>query len=98
MKRRRSEWAKIVAEVERGASASAVAERHGVNVKTLKWWRSELRRELRAAPRILPVIVPPTRSSTGRIEVVVGAFIIRVEGDSDLELVVKLASRLRDAC
>lgn len=87
-----------MAEVERGASASAVAERHGVNVKTLKWWRSELRRELRAAPRILPVIVPPTRSSTGRIEVVVGAFIIRVEGDSDLELVVKLASRLRDAC
>jgi len=98
MKRTRSEWAKIVAEVERGASAVAVAERHGVNVKTLKWWRGELRRERRTSPRILPVVVPKAATFTGRVEVAVGSFTIRIDGNADLELVAKLAARLRDAC
>lgn len=98
MKRTRSEWTKIVAEVERGASGVAVAQRHGVNLNTLKWWRAELRRERSTAPRILPVLMPEPTTFTGRVEVVVGSFTIRIDSNADLELVAKLAARLRNAC
>ncbi|MBM4185571.1 MAG: transposase [Gemmatimonadetes bacterium] len=71
-------WAKRVDEVALGGSVPVVARRHGVSERTLKWWRSELRRraslpEAPEAPRLLPVTVTavPARSEPPELEVVV---------------------------
>lgn len=56
-------WETIVAEVEQGGALLEVAARHGVNARTLGWWRGELGRrsrqagESRRAARLLPVKV-----------------------------------------
>src|ERR1035437_4101968 len=54
-------WAKRVEELARGDDAADVARRHGVEARTLVWWRSELARRGRkrraSAPRLLPVVV-----------------------------------------
>jgi transposase-like protein len=74
-------WAKRVAEVEGGASLREIAERHGVRVTTLKWWRGEFgrraRRKAEPSPRMLPVVL-----SAGRTQTVddAGAFEVIVEG------------------
>jgi len=48
-----------VGEVDAGASVDAVARRHRVKASTLRWWRSQLRRQRDAEPalRLLPVVV-----------------------------------------
>src|ERR1022692_4044228 len=54
-------WAERVAEFAQAGGSRAVARRHGVNERTLVWWRSELRRRVRegTGPRLLPVVVSP---------------------------------------
>lgn len=69
-------WAERVEELSRSGDVRAVARRHGVNERTLVWWRSELRRRARdEPPRLLPVIVRPTAVApatlTGELEVLV---------------------------
>jgi transposase-like protein len=64
----RAFWAKAAAQVDRGASCVEVATRLGVNVSTLRWWRSELKRSPATAVRVLPVEVEPTRASAARLE------------------------------
>jgi transposase-like protein len=64
----RAFWAKAAAQVDRGASCVEVATHLGVNVSTLRWWRSELRRSLPARVRVLPVEVEPTPVSAARLE------------------------------
>lgn len=56
-------WTERVAELKASSDVRAVAQRHGVSERTLKWWRSELRRRARdkRSPRLLPVVVKPTR-------------------------------------
>ena len=70
-------------ELARGADAEVIAQRHGVRVESLKWWRWELaRRAAEAGPRLLPVVVeatPARRTEPGaELEVVVEAGAIRV--------------------
>jgi hypothetical protein len=44
--RRRVEWRELVKLLdEPGATLKAVAAAHGVNVRTLSWWRTQFRRE-----------------------------------------------------
>ena len=52
-------WAQRIEELAAAGDARAVARRHGVKVRTLIWWRSELRKRSRnaAGPRLLPVVV-----------------------------------------
>lgn len=49
----------MVGEVDAGASVDAVARRHRVKASTLRWWRSQLRKQREAEPvlRLLPVVV-----------------------------------------
>ncbi len=55
-RRRREYWAQLIAELEAGASVEDVARRHRVKEGTLKWWRTQIRREIREGGRLLPVV------------------------------------------
>ena len=47
-------WRALVEELERsGMTAEAFAEEHGLNMRTVKWWRSYFRRERREAKKSL---------------------------------------------
>jgi transposase-like protein len=65
-------WSERVAEFAQTGNARAVARRHGVNERTLVWWRSELRRRARegTGPRLLPVVVgtAPPRVDAGHAD------------------------------
>ena len=52
-------------EVDATGNAQAIAQKHGVREKTLRWWCSELRRRARtrgSSPRLLPVVVKTPKS------------------------------------
>ncbi|MCC7534925.1 MAG: hypothetical protein IT379_01860 [Deltaproteobacteria bacterium] len=59
MKRTRTEneWRTLVQDLEgSGASTRDFAERHGLNRRTVVWWRSYFRRRDREAKRSAPVV------------------------------------------
>ena len=99
-------WRERVNELARGGDAEQIASRHGVRASSLKWWRWELaRRERRAGPRLLPVVVEPVpgrraaRTDDG-IEVVVesGAFRVSVRGAVSAEHLAALMGAVSGAC
>lgn len=101
----RSFWEQRVAEVERGAPLEAVARRHGVNAKTLQWWRFELRRQSREAapapvPTLLPVVVRGGPDSTrgGQVEIALGRAVMRVPVGTDVEYVAALVGAVARQC
>jgi len=59
-------WRKLVKEVSRGGALKAVAERHGVQAGTLRWWRTEFNRRGREGSveqaKFLPVVVASVRA------------------------------------
>lgn len=91
---RRRQWsseekARMVAEsLAPEMSVLAVARRHGINPNQLYGWRRQLRADdaQPAEPQALgfaPMVVtdaPPPVARGGRIEVVVGRLVVRVEG------------------
>lgn len=95
----RSFWVKLVAEVDSGSPADAVARRHGVNCGTLKWWTYQLRAHARSAsePSFLPIVVrdEPARGN-GVVEVLVGDVVVRVTTGTDPRYVAALAGALRE--
>lgn len=99
---RREYWARLVAELEAGASVADVAKRHQVKEGTLKWWRTQIRREIREGGRLLPVV---QRSEPGvqargaaAIEIRVGSLSLHVEPGTDERYVAALLSAVRNAC
>jgi transposase len=94
---------KIIAESEEaGASASVVAQRHGLNANLLFTWRRQLRRSLSSPDAkgvtLVPVsVAPEPLESCGRMEIVLaGGERILVGADVDagaLARVVKALSR-----
>jgi hypothetical protein len=96
-------WAERVAEVEAGASPGDVAARHGVNERTLRWWRSRLRNGAAAAPRAAHAaggrLVPLVFDSRGHaeIEVVVGDCRATFPMETPIAYVKQLVAVLR-AC
>ena len=86
----RSEKARIVAEsCAPGASATAVAVRHGLHRNQIFAWRRQLRNRARLVGHAVPEFVPVTLASAaeaglaigggnGRIEVIAGGMTIRV--------------------
>ncbi|MGE0321862.1 MAG: transposase [Polyangiaceae bacterium] len=56
MTQRRRFWEQLVSEIESGARVRDVARRHHVNEGTLKWYRSQIRKERAAEPRLLQVV------------------------------------------
>ena len=106
--RRRRFWSdeekrRFVAELEEpGASASMVAQRHGLNANLLFTWRRQFRRGSSATPSdgvtLVPVsVTPEPAESCGRMEIVLaGGERILVGADVDagaLARVVKALSR-----
>ncbi len=76
-RRRRSEWARLVRELERsGLPAAEFAARRGVNARTLVWWRWRTRSEpvgtVASAPSFVPIVVS-TAAVEGELAVVSGA-------------------------
>ena len=70
-KHRAEWWQKRIDEWAAGGDPEAIARRHGVRLKTLSWWRSELPRRARrtsidAAPTFVPLVVgvPSTSATT----------------------------------
>jgi hypothetical protein len=65
--RSRTEWAKLVKKLgESDSSALDFATRHGVNARTLTWWRSWFRRQAASSAWATPLRRSPTSASTDR--------------------------------
>jgi transposase len=91
----RSEKAQIVAEsYAPGASATAVAARHGLHCNQIFAWRRQFRNRValidHAVPELVPVTLasrigsgPTMGSETGRIEVIAGGMTIRLVSGFD---------------
>ena len=96
----RAFWVKAVAQIERGANAGEVAARLGVNVSTLRWWRSELRRSAPEPVRVLPVEVEPAPAPDGaRVELrLASGDVISFEPSTAPAYVAALAAALRASC
>ena len=75
-----------------------VAKRHRVREVTLRWWRSQLRGEASAAPRMLPVIAGPAPRVVRHLEIAVGSTVVRVEEGTDVQYVAALTRALSAAC
>jgi transposase len=105
----RSEKARIVAEsYAPGASATAVAVRHGLHRNQIFAWRRQFRNRAALIDRAMPEFVPvtlasPTGSSpavggeSGKIEVIAGGITIRLGpgfDDGDLRRVLQIVGEL----
>ena len=105
--RRRRFWSedekrRIVAESEEpGASASLVAQRHGLNANLIFTWRRLLRNQLNSTPAkgvtLIPVTVAPEPSATaGRMEMVfTGGERILFGADVDAGALARIVKALR---
>ena len=97
-------WAERVAEVGPGGDVRGVARRHGVTERTLRWWRSELRRRSRKGPRtrLLPVMVeaPLTDSGHGSAEILIeiGMTKITLRGAVSVEQLAAIVTAVTRAC
>lgn len=103
MRRSREIWKRLVAEYRAsGSTAEAFARRERLNVGTLRWWCTELRRESpvrAAAVRFLPVrataAVPPAQRL---VEAQVGGVCVRFEAGTDVEYMSALLAGLSETC
>lgn len=100
-------WAERIEELAQTGDAEGIARRHGVRAKTLRWWRSELRRRGRkpspVATRLLPVVVssaPPRTVASSDLEVVVevGPMRMTMRGAVTAEHLAALVAASARAC
>jgi transposase-like protein len=80
-------WARLCGEVERGTAIGTVAQRYGVKLSTLRWWRSRLRRgDQSVALRLLPVVVTHAAiDEVIHIEVALRNLVVRVPVGADID-------------
>jgi transposase-like protein len=104
-RRSRAEWEQLVREVESGGTIAEVARRHGVRLRTLTWWRWQLRRGKVArsatkAVQMVPVrvreVVRPAVDDV--VEVLVRGAVVRVRVGQDPRYVAELAAALAARC
>jgi len=109
MRHTASWWAERVGELAATGDARGIARRHGIRERTLKWWRSELRRRARdgeragARPRLLPVVVKtpsaaPKASDELEVFVEIGATRLSMRGDVRPEHLVAIVSAAARSC
>ena len=92
-------WEKLVAEVEAGSAMAAVARRHSVRATTLRWWRTQIRKRVRASSvRIIPVTIPPFLAPERLIEMAVGELVLRVQVGTSVDYVAALVRALKQEC
>jgi len=99
IRRPRSYWKKLVAEVERDGSVARVARRHRVVRATLSWWRWQLGREPRATkrsePRLLPVVLESGLTPVvAPIEIALGKITLRLPAGTEVGYVTALVKAL----
>ena len=96
MTQRRQFWEKLVSEIESGARVRDVARRHHVKEGTLRWYRSQIRKERATEPRLLKLVAPEPASETALVIAVDG---IRLElpRGVDVRYVAALIAAIR-AC
>jgi transposase-like protein len=71
-----------------------VARRHGVQPRTLSWWRWKLRSDGEVNAQFLPVVVRPQHPvQASPVELRVRDLIIRVACDTDVAYVSKCSGR-----
>lgn len=88
-----------MAEVEAGASVDDVARRYRVRDTTLRWWRTQVRRDGSASPmRLVSVAARSVSAPAGPVEITCGGFVLRVEPGTDVDYVAALARALGAAC
>src|SRR5690606_31728880 len=102
--RSRVEWARLCAAWERsGLRQAEFCRRLGLNVETLRWWRSQLRRlPTRDAPALLPAAGDALATPVARLSFVpvvvtptqVPAPVRRARG-STIEIVLRRSRRVR---
>ena len=96
-------WERAAREVESGSKVSEVARRLGVQPRTLTWWRWRLRQDGKAGKLVrkaefIPVVMAPSVTSRGLVEIDAGAARVRVEAGVDVEYVTALVNALRSSC
>jgi len=100
VRRGRAYWQQLSDEVDRGARIADVARRHGVQPRTLTWWRWKLGTLPPVEARFLPVVVQrPTPSIDSRgIELCIRDVTIRIGSDTDVSYVAALVDAIRGRC
>jgi len=102
-KRSRSWWRRAVRRWERsGLGAEEFARREDLKASTLRWWRSELRREgseSTSTPVPLAVHVVEqdgnaANGADGAITIEVGELVVRLAPSTDVDYVAALVQRL----
>ena len=93
--RRAEEMLKLIREIDAGAEPASVAAREGVQVRTLGWWRSQLRSHLANEARrdFVEVRVKPKRDSFLRVGL--GEMTIDVPSGFDAAELGRLIETLR---
>lgn len=103
MRRSASEWKGLVSTWRRsGESAGEFAARSAVSDRTLRWWAWKLERGTRAkrerttrAPAPIEIALEEAPvGAGGRVELVVGDVVLRVETGTDPAYVALLVNRL----
>ncbi len=108
---RRHRWsleekARIVAEsLDPATTASAVARRYGLHASQLFVWRQQLQRRASSAetsggPGFVPVLLaedsPAPAEAGGRMEIALGAAVVRVSADVDAAALRRVLEVVRD--
>ena len=108
---RRRRWsledkARIVAEsLDPATTASAVARRYGLHASQLFVWRQQLQRRASSAetsggPGFVPVLLaedsPAPAEAGGRMEIALGAAVVRVSADVDAAALRRVLEVVRD--
>lgn len=97
-KRTRAEWTKEIARYHAsGQSAEAFAARRGLNVSTLRWWSSEVRKAGRSTAdqlEIREVLVAEPDRHESTFEIGIGSVVMRFEVGTDPRYVAALVATL----
>lgn len=102
MKRSASEWKQLVSAWRRsGERAAEFAAHASVSDRTLRWWAWKLERGTRAkreqtkrAPAPIEIALDEAPAAGGRVELVVGDVVLRVDAGTDPAYVALLVNRL----
>jgi len=102
----RTEWESIVGAFRKSdGDVERFCARRGINIATLRWWRSRLRDEVAVEAktagdvRLVPVeVVSAVPSAPVTVSLVVGDVQMVVEVGTDVGYVAALAAELRGRC
>ena len=98
-KRSRAEWTRVVAKYRAsGLTAEAFANRHDLNVSTLRWWSAEIGSASASVPALRELVVEREVGAADRsFELTLGAIGLRFEVGTDPRYVASVAAALVEA-